>query len=89
MAHIIIQHEVANFEAWRPIFEADRPARAAAGVKDIAVFRDADNPNSVWIVHEGDPALIQPMMSDPERAAKMQEAGVTSPPLVYVAEQHS
>ncbi len=89
MAHIIIQHEVANFDAWRPIYEADRPGRQAAGVKDIAVLRDADNPNSVWLVHKGDPALVEQMMSDPERAAKMQEAGVTSPPTVYVAEQHS
>jgi hypothetical protein len=86
MAHIIIQHEIADFDAWRPIFEADRPNRQAAGVKDIAVLRDADNPNSLWVVHEGDPALIEPMMSDPERQAKMQQAGVTSAPVVYVAE---
>ena len=88
MTHIIIQHQVADFDTWRPIYEADRPGRQAAGVSDIAVLRDADDPNSVWIVHEGDPALIGPMMSDPDRAAKMQEGGVTTPPTVYVAEVH-
>ena len=86
MAHIIIQHSVADFDAWLPIYEADQPGRAAAGVTDVAVLRDANDPNSVWIVHEGDPAMVEPMMSDPERAAKMQEAGVTSPPTVYVAD---
>ena len=68
--------------------EADRPGRQAAGVTDVAVLRDADDPNSVWLIHEGDPALVGPIMSDPERAAKMQQAGLTSPPTVYVAEQH-
>ena len=89
MAHIIIQHQVADFDTWRPVYEADRPGRQAAGVTDVAVLRDADDPNSVWLVHEGDPALVGPMMSDPERAVKMQEAGVTSPPTVYVAEPQS
>ena len=86
MAYIIIQHQVADFDAWRPVYEADQPGRAAAGVRDVAILRDADDPNSVWGVHEGDPAIIGTMMSDPERAAKMQEAGVTSPPTVYVAD---
>ena len=86
MAHIIIQHQVADFDAWRPVYEADQPGRKAAGVTDVAVLRDADDPNSVWAVHEGDPASIEPMMADPERAAKMQEAGVTSPPTIYVAD---
>ena len=86
MAHIIIQHQVADFDAWRPVYEADQPGRKAAGITDVAVLRDADDPNSVWAVHEGDPAQIQSMMADPERAAKMQEAGVTSPPTIYVAD---
>ncbi len=30
--------------------------------------------------------MVEPMMSDPDRVAKMQEAGVTSPPTVYVAD---
>lgn len=88
MAYIIIQHQVADFDAWRPTDEADRPGRQAAGVTDIAVLRDADDPNSVWLVHEGDPALVGPMMADPERTAKMQEARVTSPPTVDVAEAY-
>lgn len=89
MARIIIQHQVADFDAWRPTYDADEPGRKASGVTDVAVLRDADDPNSVWLVFEADPALVEPMMADPERAAKMQEAGVTSPPAVYVAESVS
>ncbi len=85
MAHIFIQHDVADYDAWRPTFDADKPNRAAAGATDVAVLRDADNPNSVWMVMEADPAIVEPMMSDPERGAKMQAAGVLGPPQVWVS----
>jgi hypothetical protein len=85
MAHIFIQHDVADYEAWRPVFDADKPAREAAGAVDVAVLRDADNPNSIWIVVEADPSIVEPMMSDPERGAQMQAGGVLGPPKVWVA----
>jgi hypothetical protein len=49
------------------------------------VLRDADNPDSIWMVMEADPALVEPMMSDPDRGAQMQAAGVISAPQVFVA----
>jgi hypothetical protein len=49
------------------------------------VLRDVDNPNSIWMVMEADPSIVEPMMSDPERAKQMQAAGVTSPPQVWVS----
>ena len=36
------------------------------------------------IVHEADAALVEPTMADPELAKKMQAAGVTGPPQVWV-----
>lgn len=85
MAHIFIQHDIADYDVWRPIFDADKPGREAAGAVDVAVLRDADNPNSIWMVMEADPSLVEPMMSDPDRAAQMQAAGVISAPQVFVA----
>ncbi len=69
MAHIFMQHQVADYDAWRPIFDSDASNRAAAGVTDIAVLRDVADPNSIWTVYDADPALIEPMMSDPARRA--------------------
>ncbi len=34
---------------------------------------------------EGDPSIVEPMMTDPDRAEKMQAAGVTSVPQVWVS----
>ncbi len=79
MAHLFIQHEVADYDAWRPVLDGDTSGREAAGARDVAVLRDVDNPNSVRMVIEADPAIGEPMMSDPQRAEKMQEAGVVTP----------
>ena len=51
----------------------------------MAVLRDTDNPNSIWMVAEADPSIVEPMMSDPERGAQMQAAGVLGPPRVWAS----
>jgi hypothetical protein len=51
------------------------------------VLRDADDPNSVWLVHDTDVdvSAIEAMFSDPELAKLMQAAGVTGPPQYWLA----
>ena len=61
---------------WRPIFDADRPRLAVAGVTVVAVLRDTDNPNSVWICLDGERAVGEKFLQDPEVGKIMQEAGV-------------
>jgi hypothetical protein len=82
MARVVIHHPVGDHEAWRRHFDADKTSRAAAGITDVAVLRDADDPDSVRVVHEGDAALVEPMLQDPELAKKTQAAGVIGTPEV-------
>jgi hypothetical protein len=51
------------------------------------VLRDADDPNSVWLVHDTDVdvSAIEAMFSEPELAKLMQAAGVTGPPQYWLA----
>lgn len=83
MAHIFLKHQVADFDTWRPYFDDFAVARAAIGIKDVAVLRDADDPNTVWLVHEADPALLRPTMADPDFAKAMADAGVLGTPEVF------
>jgi hypothetical protein len=85
MARVFIHHPVADYDKWRPVFDADKPRRAAAGLMDVAVLRDADDPNSVWIVGDGDGGAVEKMLQDPDLAKVMQEAGVTAPPELWKA----
>jgi hypothetical protein len=85
MSRVFINHPVSNYEKWRPAFEADKPRRVAAGLTDVAVLRDADNPNSIWIVGEGEREAVEQMFQNPELGKLMEEAGVTAPPEFWVA----
>ena len=50
-AFIITRIHVGDYEAWRPMFDQDRPrAREKATVQ--RVFRGVDDPNHVFIVLE-------------------------------------
>jgi len=50
-AFIITRIQVGDYDAWRPMFDQDRPgAREKASVQ--RVFRDIDDPNHVFIFLE-------------------------------------
>jgi len=80
MAIIILSHDVKDYASWKPHYDADAPRRENAGLKEVAVGTKSDNPNKVFVIWEGDPALIDPMMKDPDLQEKMEQAGVISPP---------
>lgn len=84
MAKIFMNHPVADYDAWRSVFDADVGRREAAGLSNVLVLREADSPNSVWIVADGDPDGLNQMMQDPELATEMEKAGVTGPPVVHI-----
>jgi hypothetical protein len=84
MAKLFLNHPVGDYDKWRPHFDADVPRREAAGLTNVAVLRDVDDPNSIWLVADGDPDKFTEMMQDPGLAAAMQEAGVTGTPQVFI-----
>jgi hypothetical protein len=85
MAKLFLNHPVADFDAWRPHFDADAARRDAAGLTNVHLLRDADDPNSVWVVADGDAEKFQEMVQDPALAKVMQDAGVTGEPQTFVA----
>ena len=87
MGTVFLRHKVADYSAWRPVYDADAPRRAEAGLKEVGVYRDADDENMVLIVWETDDTnAFKAMMESPELAEKMKEAGVTSEPQTWMGE---
>ena len=50
-AFIITRIHVGDYDAWRPMFDQDRP-RAREKATEQRVFRGVDDPNHVFIVLE-------------------------------------
>ncbi len=43
--HVLWQADVADFDVWLKAFHEDQPTRKAAGIRDLHVWRDPDQPN--------------------------------------------
>ena len=50
-AFIITRIQVGDYDTWRPMFDQDRP-QAREKATEQRVFRDADDPNHVFIFLE-------------------------------------
>ena len=81
--HILIRHEVRDFNAWKSVFDSAADMRHGAGETSAQVFRDADNPNQVTIINGWDTAeRAEAFLNNPDLANAMEQAGVISEPEV-------
>ncbi len=79
----IIQHPIADYARWRPIFDADDSARKSYDITTIGVGRGIDNPNQIIMFFRmEDTAKANACMMRPELKVVMDSAGVTGPPNV-------
>jgi len=88
MKRLFINHEVKEFDKWKPLFDADSKRHADSGLNLIGVFRQDGNTNNVLVVFEGDDtAKMKTMLSNPDIAQKMKEAGVLNSPKAFIGEK--
>ena len=81
MATMIVKHRVANFEAWKTIFDEMKSIRAKHGWISTRVLRDATDPNLVTIInHARDLDGIKRYGASAELREAMARAGVQGPP---------
>ena len=82
----VIQHPIADYAKWRPIFDSDDSARKSFGISTIAVGRGIDDPNNIVMYFKiEDTARANACMMRPGLQTIMDSAGVTGQPtLEYV-----
>jgi hypothetical protein len=87
-ASLIVRHRVANFEAWKKVFDSMTDVRRAHGWTSAIVYRDASDPNVVTIVNRvKDLDGAKRYGASPELREGMQKAGVQGPPEVHFCEE--
>ena len=80
-ASVNVTHEVADYAAWKPKFDAHADARAAAGVVGYGVSQDPENPNKVSVWLQGtDMEKLKAFTKDKGLKAAMKDAGVKGKP---------
>jgi len=87
MPHVLIVHEVADYDAWKRVFDAAAGIRRAAGERSFQVLRFEDDPRR--IVHFSrwtSLAAAKAFFESPELVRIRAEAGVRAPEFSYLEE---
>ena len=85
MVHVILTHEVQDFNNWKTLFDEGEAMRSAAGIKTGDVYRSIENSNLVVVMTEFPSAeAVAGFMDNPELKAAMQKGGVMGKPQVQV-----
>jgi len=88
MAYLLVHHEVEDFDKWKHNFNAHAYARSETGSKGGKVFRNADNPNEVFVLLEWDSLENAKSFGKSENIKEiMKNAGVTGIPAIYYLEE--
>ena len=73
----IVHHRVADYDAWKQVYDGVRDFQRAGGVRQYAVLRPADDPLTVVVVHTFDsPDAAKAFFDNPELKEAMASAGV-------------
>ena len=50
MPALLIRHHVADYPAWKAVFDEHEPTRRANGAQGARLFRDADDPHEILLL---------------------------------------
>lgn len=87
-ARVFVEHEVADYGAWRKVYDAFRPTQKKLGVTHQAVYRSADNPNDVIVIHDfASVDAAKSFLASDELKNAMKNAGVKGAPSIKLTTQ--
>ncbi|WP_369134819.1 antibiotic biosynthesis monooxygenase [Modestobacter sp. I12A-02662] len=80
MPHVLVHQRISEFRRWKEVFDRLGPARAAAGCRSTAVFRNREDPHEVVVLFDFDDlAGARQHTGSAELRRAWQDAGVTDP----------
>ena len=88
MAKAIVQHKVADYDAWLVVFNEHEAVRRQHGATGHSVTREASDPNSIVIVNDfATLAGAQAFAQDPSLPEAMAKGGVLGHPVVFLVDE--
>jgi len=87
MGIMITRHTVRDYNAWRPVYDAHSPTRAAAGLTNGRVYRSAEDPNDILLLFDmADRQRAEEFTRSDDLRTTMQNAGVVGQPEIRFAD---
>ena len=86
MVTLFVRHTVADYDAWRRVFDGFAATQNELGVTATAVFRGADDAKDITVTHDfATLEAAKAFTGSQELKAAMHDAGVTSAPSIWYA----
>lgn len=86
-ATMFIKHKVSDYTTWKPSYDGLGSVRKQKGVTAASVHRDANDPNTIIVMHRfKDLDAATGFASSEELKSAMAKAGVTGPPEIWFSE---
>lgn len=88
MTKVIVQHHVADYDRWYPVFTEHGDVRRQHGATGHSINREVADPSSIVIVNEF--ATLEgarAFAKDPSLPDVMTRAGVEGPPQVWILDE--
>jgi len=85
VTRLFVRHRVADYTAWRAIYDAFAPERQSLGVTAQAVYQSVADPNEVTAWHDfASQEAAEAFVSSPQLRDAMHDAGVQGAPDVWL-----
>jgi hypothetical protein len=84
---VLVRHNVRDFSEWKPVYDADKPNRVAAGLTDRQLLSGVGDPNEVVLLFEAaDLNRAKAFVESPQLRETMHHGGVLGKPDLYFLE---
>jgi hypothetical protein len=81
MVHMLVRHKVEDFGKWKPNYDGHQEARAAAGLKELHLWHNLDDPNEIVLLFEvSEVEKARAFAESKDLKERMAAAGVISTP---------
>ena len=81
---MFVHHEVADYGAWRKVYDAFGPTQKKLGVIYEAVYQSTEDPNDVTVIHDFHSVeKAKAFAASPELKAAMEKSGVKGAPQIW------
>lgn len=81
----VVQHRVADYDAWREVYDRFADFLKAGGVTHESVHRATDDPNNLLVIHGfTTTADAQTFLASAELRDAMHEAGIQEQPRIEI-----
>lgn len=91
MIYLLVHHEVADYPAWKSLFDSSLDWRTRGGERNCRIFRGVENPNELTLLFEWeDIDKARAFTASDELKNRMAKAGVKGVPRIeYLTEMFS